>query len=77
MQNRTLTTSYSQDYDKDNDQHVFAIDKLVHELRLPAEEVNRSYREILEDLLKKDVPVSPLLPLLVSIGVKNRLKGSC
>ena len=65
-----------QDYDIENDQHVFAIDRLVHELGIPAEEVNRSYREILEEL-RKNIPVRTFLPALVSRGVKERLTGAC
>jgi len=59
-------------YDADNDQHVRAIDRLVHELGMPAEVVNRSYREVLEEL-KKKVKVKTFLPILVSKGVKERL----
>jgi hypothetical protein len=59
-------------YNKDNDSHVHAIDKLVQELGIPAEEVNRSYREVLDEL-KKDVNVTAFLPVLASIGVKERL----
>jgi Protein of unknown function (DUF3562) len=58
-------------YDADNDQHVQAIDRLVHELGMPAEVVNRSYREVLEEL-KKDIKVKAFLPILVSKGVKER-----
>jgi hypothetical protein len=72
MQKQIVTDPFEQHYDKDNDQHVFAIDRLVHELGVPAEEVNRSYREILEEL-KKDVSVRAFLPILVSMGVKERL----
>ena len=59
-------------YNKDKDSHVHAIDKLVQELGIPAEEVNRSYREVLDEL-KKDVNVTAFLPVLASIGVKERL----
>jgi len=59
-------------YDADNDQHVRAIDRLVHELVMPAEVVNRSYRELLEEL-KKEVKAKTFLPILVSKGVKERL----
>lgn len=58
--------------DVDNEQHVRAIDRLVHELGMPAEVVNRSYREVLQEL-KKDVKVKAFLPILVSKGVKERL----
>lgn len=76
MQKQIVSAPSRQNYDKDNDQHVFAIDRLVHELGISAEEVNRSYREILEEL-KKDASVRTPLPSLVSIGVKKRLTGSC
>ena len=59
-------------YDKNNDQHVFAIDRLVHELGIPSEEVNRAYREVLNEL-KKDANVKVFLPILASMGVKQRL----
>ncbi len=72
MQNPVMTDPSRRSYDKDNDQHVFAIDRLVHELGIPAEEVNRSYREILEEL-KKDASARAFLPILVSTGVKERL----
>lgn len=60
-------------YNMDNDQHIRAIDKLVHELGMPAEDVNRSYREVLEEL-KKDATLKALPPFLVSLGVKERLQ---
>jgi transcription initiation factor TFIIIB Brf1 subunit/transcription initiation factor TFIIB len=56
----------------DNDLHVRAIDRLVHELGISAEEVNRMYREVLEEL-KKDIKVKAFLPILASRGVKERL----
>ena len=59
-------------YNNDNDPHMHAIDKLVQELGIPAEEVNRSYREVLDEL-KNDIKVRAYLPLLASIGVKERL----
>lgn len=59
-------------YNADNDQHVRAIDRLVHELGMPAEVVNRSYREVLEEL-EMNVKVKAFLPILVSRGVKERL----
>ncbi len=61
-------------YNEDNDQHVRAIDRLVHELGMPAEVVNRSYREVLEEL-EKNIKVKTFLPILVSRGVKERLLG--
>ncbi|MDA8422156.1 MAG: hypothetical protein M0Z89_02355 [Nitrospiraceae bacterium] len=70
------SASSMQNYDYENDQHVFAIDSLVHELGIPAEEVNRSYREILEEF-KNDISVRAFLPTLVSMGVKERLASSC
>jgi hypothetical protein len=61
-------------YNQDNDLHVRAIDRLVHELGISAEEVNRSYREVLEEL-NKDSRVKAFLPILVSRGVRERLLG--
>jgi len=72
MPNHIIIDSLLYCYNKDNDLHVQAIDKLVHELGIPAEEVNRSYREVLDEL-KKDVKAKALLPVLASIGVKERL----
>jgi hypothetical protein len=72
MANHTAADASRRNYDKDNDLHVHAIDKLVHELGIPAEEVNRSYREVLDEL-KKDVRAKVFLPVLASIGVKERL----
>jgi transcription initiation factor TFIIIB Brf1 subunit/transcription initiation factor TFIIB len=72
--NNQITSCRSREvYDKNNDQHVHAIDRLVNELGIPAEEVNQSYREILDEL-KKDVKVKAFLPILVSQEVKERLK---
>ncbi len=59
-------------YNTDNDQHVRAIDKLVNDLGIPAEEVNRSYREVLEEL-NKEIKVKAFLPILVSRVVRDRL----
>jgi hypothetical protein len=59
--------------EKEYGQHARAIQKLVQELGVPVEEVNRSYREIL-DVLKKDAKVRAFLPILVSRIVKERLQ---
>jgi hypothetical protein len=59
-------------YNAENEQHVRAIDRLVHELGMPAEVVNRSYRTALEEL-KWDIKVKAFLPILVSKVVKERL----
>ncbi len=59
--------------DKEYSQHFRAIQKLVQELGVPAEEVNRSYNEIL-DTLQKDAKVRAFLPVLVSRIVKERLR---
>ena len=72
MTKQMLTVVHRPDYDADNDQHVRAIDRLVHELKMPAEVVNRSYREVLEEL-QKDIEVKNFLPILVSKGVKELL----
>ena len=76
MQKQIVTIRSGRRYDKNNEQHVFAIDRLVQELGIPAEEVNRVYREILDEL-KKDVSTRAFLPVLVSISVKKRFTGSC
>lgn len=72
MQIQTGEMTARRIYNTENDPHVRAIDRLVHELGVSAEEVNQSYREILEDL-SKDVKVKTFLPILVSKGVKERL----
>jgi transcription initiation factor TFIIIB Brf1 subunit/transcription initiation factor TFIIB len=59
--------------EKEYGQHARAIQKLAQELGVPVEEVNRSYREIL-DVLKKDAKVRAFLPILVSRSVKERLR---
>jgi hypothetical protein len=59
-------------YDRENDKHLQAVDSLVYELRMPAEEVNRSYREILDELRRSSIPAA-LLPLLAISSVKQRL----
>ncbi|HUJ16711.1 MAG TPA: hypothetical protein VL197_01855 [Nitrospirota bacterium] len=73
MQNQMAPGATREIYDKNNEQHVHAIDGLVYELGIPAEEVNRSYREILDEL-KKDVKVKAFLPFVVCQGVKERLQ---
>jgi uncharacterized protein (DUF2126 family) len=55
--------------------HIRAIDKLAHELGVPAEVVTQSYQETLADL-RKDVNVSAFLPVMVSRCVKARLMQS-
>jgi hypothetical protein len=72
MMKQTSSVVSHSGYDADNDQHVRAIDRLIHELRMPAEVVNRSYREVLEEL-KKDIKGKAFLPILVSRSVKERL----
>jgi len=72
MQNHTSADMSRNMYDKDNEPHVRAIDSLVHELGISAEEVNKSYREVLEEL-NKDIKVKTFLPILVSRVVKQRL----
>jgi hypothetical protein len=76
MANHTPTDPARYSYDKDNDLHARAIDRLVHELGIPAEEVNRMYRELLEEM-GKDSTVKPFLPILVSKRVKERLSQQC
>ena len=72
MQNQTTADISRNMYDKDNEPHVRAIDSLVHELGISAEEVNKSYREVLAEL-NKDIKVKTFLPILVSRVVKQRL----
>lgn len=72
MQNQTALDTSRHLYDKDNEPHVRAIDRLVHELGISAEEVNKSYREVLAEL-NKDIKVKAFLPILVSRVVKQRL----
>ena len=59
--------------EKEYGQHARAVQKLAQELGVPVEEVNRSYREIL-DVLNKDAKVRTFLPILVSRIVKERLR---
>jgi hypothetical protein len=72
MQNQRAVDSLPNRYNKDNEPHIRAIDRLVHELGISAEEVNRSYREVLAEL-NKDIKVKAFLPILVSRVVKQRL----
>ena len=72
MQIQTAVHTSRSLYDTDNDIHVRAIDRLVYELGVPSEEVNRIYREHLEEM-KKDITVRAFLPVLVSSAVKERL----
>lgn len=72
MRNQTAENIFHSNYDIDNDQHIRAIDRLVHELGAPAEEVNSMYRKVLKEL-EKDITVKFFLPMLVSSVVKERL----
>ncbi len=72
MQNHTAAEASRVRYENENEQHVRAIDRLVQELGIPAEEVNKSYREVLEEM-RKDIKVKTFLPILVSRVVKQRL----
>jgi Protein of unknown function (DUF3562) len=72
MMRQTSLNSSPCGYNAENDQHVRAIDRLVHELGMPAEVVNRSYREVMEEL-EKNIKVKTFLPILVSRSVKERL----
>ena len=73
MQSQMAIVQPRYNYDNENDQHVRAIDRLVNELGMPAEDINRSYREVLEEL-KKDSKMKPFLPVLVSRVVEERLR---
>lgn len=57
-------------YEAANDPHVWAIDRLVHELRQPAEEVNRLYREILDEY-RRHGGSHGLVSMLVSGSVRQ------
>jgi hypothetical protein len=72
MANHMAADPSRRSYNRDNELHVRAIDRLVHELGISAEEVNSTYRELLEEL-KKDIQAKAFLPMLVSSGVKERL----
>jgi transcription initiation factor TFIIIB Brf1 subunit/transcription initiation factor TFIIB len=72
MQILTAADTSRHMYDKDNEPHVRAIDRLVNELGISAEEVNKSYREVLEEL-NKDIKIKAFLPILVSRVVRQRL----
>ncbi len=72
MQNQTGGEDSRHIFENENEQHVRAIDRLVQELGISAEDVNKSYREVLEEL-RKDIKVKAFLPILVSRVVKQRL----
>ncbi len=72
MQNWMGPDSFSSRSYEDSDRHCRAIDKLVCDLGIPAEEVTRSYYAVLEEL-QKDITVRAFLPLVVSIRVKELL----
>jgi histone H3/H4 len=72
METHTTVNTSRTLYDTDNDLHVRAIDRLVQELNAPAEEINRIYREYLEEM-QKDIKVKTFLSILVSRAVKERL----
>jgi hypothetical protein len=74
MENQTTTGTVRRFGQQEQDQHARAIEKLVQELGVSAEEVRQSYQEILETF-KKDAKVSTFLPVLVSRSVKERLKN--
>lgn len=74
MENQTMTGAFGYPGDQDQDQHGRAIERLIQELGLPAEEVRQSYHEILETL-RKDAKVRSFLAVLVSRSVKERLKN--
>ncbi len=59
--------------EKEHDQHNRAIERLAQELRVPTDEIQRSYMEILADL-KKEAKVRAFLPVLVSRCVKERFQ---
>ena len=69
-----ITETNRQMDERELGQHVRAIDKLVHELDLPADVVDQSYREILADL-QQHANVKAFLPMLVSRSLKDRLSS--
>jgi len=76
MQNKRTSNRLQHSIYSDDHQHIRAIDRLVHELGLPSEEVNCSYRETL-DTLKMDNRIRVFLPILVSQKVKEKLQHKC
>ncbi len=72
MQKQIIENASHLRYENENEQHVRAIDMLVQELGISAEVVNKSYREVLEEM-RKDIKVKAFLPILVSRVVKQRL----
>jgi hypothetical protein len=71
MRNWMAPESHTRQYAEDCERHMRAIDKLVRDLGVPADEVNRTYYGVLDELNKSVVPA--FLPILVSINVKERL----
>jgi hypothetical protein len=74
MGSQTMTGAVGRFGGEEQDQHARAIEKLIQELGVSAEEVRRSYQEILESM-KRDAKVRTFLPVLVSRSVKERLKN--
>lgn len=72
MANHMAADPSRRSYNRENELHVRAIDRLVHELGISAEVVNNTYRELLDEL-KKENRARAFLPILVSRGVKERL----
>ncbi len=73
MHEQGVPSENSDRSEKERDLHARAIQRLARELDFPAEEIARSYTEILE-VLKKDSKVRAFLPILVSRFVKERLQ---
>jgi hypothetical protein len=58
---------------QEKEAHLRAIERLARELDMPVQDVQQSYTEILE-ALKKNATIKAFLPVLVSRGVKERLR---
>jgi isopentenyldiphosphate isomerase len=56
-----------------DDLNAAAVQKLAQELGLPAEVVQRTYEEVLEQM-KKEATIRTFLPILVSRHVREQLR---
>ncbi len=75
MPEQSVPNNNPDQIEREHDKHARAIERLTWELDFPAEEIARSYTEILE-VLKKDAKVRAFLPVLVSRCVKERFSIS-
>jgi hypothetical protein len=58
---------------KESDLDAAAVQKLAQELSLPAEVVQRTYEEVLEQM-KKEARIRAFLPIFVSRHVRDQLR---